>query len=64
MMDPTRPLTFACNKDYNVDLAVRNLVSNNQHDKFSALYLCGIDTICRRDHDQPILWMVQEHGLS
>ena len=24
MMDPTRPLTFACNKDYNVDLVVHD----------------------------------------
>ena len=36
-MDPTRPLTFACNKEYNVDLVVR-AIPNNQHDNLSAFY--------------------------
>lgn len=39
MMDPTRPLTFACNRDYNTDLAVCT-IPNYKHDIFHYICMC------------------------
>ena len=45
MMDPTRPLTFACNREYNVDLVVTT-IPNYKQDSFSVSHVCALDKIC------------------